>query len=87
MRYQVTFHGMVQGVGFRATAKDLARDFPVTGFVRNEPDGSVFLVVEGDEEQLEKYLDALRAALHEKIRSEELEAFEAERGYPGFEIR
>ena len=78
---------MVQGVGFRATAKDLARGFPVCGFVRNEPDGSVLLVVEGAEEHLERYLDALRQAQHDKIRSEELEAFDEERGYPGFEIR
>jgi acylphosphatase len=87
MRYQATFRGMVQGVGFRATAADLAKTHSVTGWVRNEPDGSVMLVVEGDEDEVEKYLDALRREMHEKIRSEELEVFEQERGYIGFEVR
>jgi acylphosphatase len=87
MRYQVSFRGMVQGVGFRATAKDFARGFPITGWVRNEPDGAVMLVAEGKEDDIERFLDALRQAMHDKIRSEELEVFEHERGYTGFEIR
>lgn len=87
MRYEVTFRGKVQGVGFRATAKDFAREFPISGWVRNEPDGAVMLVIEGEEEDLDRYLDALRQAMHDRIRSEELESFEVERGYTGFEIR
>ena len=33
----------MQGVGFRARARDTARAHPVTGWVRNEPDGTVCL--------------------------------------------
>ncbi len=87
MRYEVSFRGKVQGVGFRATAKDFARGFPISGWVRNEPDGAVMLVAEGSEEDLDRFLDALRQAMHDKIRSEELEVFEVERGYSGFEVR
>lgn len=49
MRRQYSFEGRVQGVGFRATARSIARRFPVTGWVRNEPDNSVVLQVQGAE--------------------------------------
>jgi len=44
--------GRVQGVGFRYSALDEARQFGLTGWVRNTPDGAVELVAEGPEEQL-----------------------------------
>lgn len=49
IRRQYSFIGRVQGVGFRATARSIARGFPVTGWVRNEPDNSVVLQVQGQE--------------------------------------
>lgn len=49
MRIVVQYQGRVQGVGFRATTRNLARGLPVTGLVRNEPDGTVRLEVQGDE--------------------------------------
>lgn len=40
--------GRVQGVGFRAFAKDAADALGLSGWVRNREDGSVEAVVEGD---------------------------------------
>lgn len=40
-------HGSVQGVGFRFAACQAAADCPVTGWVRNLPDGSVEIVAQG----------------------------------------
>jgi acylphosphatase len=40
--------GMVQGVKYRATAQREARRHGLTGWVRNEPDGTVLIDVEGD---------------------------------------
>src|SRR5262245_4151279 len=40
-RRQIRFHGRVQGVGFRVTARAIADEFAVSGWVRNEPDGTV----------------------------------------------
>ena len=48
IRCEMLFHGRVQGVGFRCTARSLARELNVTGWVRNLPDGSVQLLAEGD---------------------------------------
>lgn len=51
-RIEVVFHGRVQGVGFRATVAGLARDLPISGWVRNEPDGSVRLQAQGDRDEI-----------------------------------
>lgn len=52
----IKIFGRVQGVGFRYNAKREARKFNVTGFARNEPDGSVYIEAEGDNEQLKIFL-------------------------------
>lgn len=62
MRMRYNFQGEVQGVGFRATAARLARGFPVTGFVRNEDDGSVWMEVQGQVEDVERFTHALRTS-------------------------
>lgn len=41
------FVGEVQGVGFRWTARKVADDLGLSGWVRNEPDGSVSMELEG----------------------------------------
>jgi len=60
-RVSVRYEGRVQGVGFRYTAIEVAAGFAVTGFVRNEPDGSVTLVAEGAEKDLVALLHAVRS--------------------------
>lgn len=49
-------------MGFRYTTKEIAADFPVTGYVANAPDGSVQLVAEGEKFELEKFLHAMRSS-------------------------
>jgi acylphosphatase len=60
---QVIYCGRVQGVGFRMTARSLARRFPVAGHVRNRPDGTVELVALGDAPSVRKFLDAVASAM------------------------
>ena len=43
VRKRIIFHGRVQGVGFRFTAKHLANSIGLTGWVQNEYDGVQFL--------------------------------------------
>ena len=49
IRQRIVFHGRVQGVGFRYTAKYLARSMNLTGWVKNEYDGTVVMEVQGRE--------------------------------------
>lgn len=51
--------GHVQGVFFRDTTRRHAQQRDITGWVRNEPDGTVQVVAEGAEEELEQLLSFL----------------------------
>ena len=57
---RVIYQGRVQGVGFRYTAKDLARGYDVLGTVRNLPEGTVEMIVVGEGDELEDFLRDLR---------------------------
>ena len=82
---QVHYEGRVQGVGFRWTVKALAREFDVTGTVKNLPDGRVELVAQGEE--TEGFLDAIRkSALAGHIDNEHLETIPPVQGLRGFLI-
>lgn len=73
---RVIFEGRVQGVGFRYTAKDLARGYDVLGTVRNLPNGSVEMVVAGDSGEVNEYLRDLRedsAVAHHILKMQEEE--------------
>ena len=47
--------GEVQGVFFRESAKQVADQLGLTGFARNEPDGSVYIEVEGEDEPVGRF--------------------------------
>ncbi|MDW8276330.1 MAG: carbamoyltransferase HypF [Candidatus Nitrosocaldus sp.] len=59
LRYTITVHGRVQGVGFRPFIYRVARANNLHGYVRNMGDGSVEIVVEGHERDMERFLHAL----------------------------
>lgn len=59
IRKHFVFHGRVQGVGFRYTAKYLAQSLELTGWVRNEWDGTVSMEVQGREALINKLLKGL----------------------------
>ena len=58
--YNIRVRGHVQGVGFRYSAMRAAEMYNVYGFVRNEPDGSVYIEAEGESFNLEMYLEWCR---------------------------
>lgn len=87
MRCEVTYIGRVQGVGFRALAKHLAAEHGVTGWVRNEADGSVRLVAEGSDEAVQAFLNHVRDRLGSYITDEQVVTGSQTGRYAGFEIR
>lgn len=59
IRKRYTFRGRVQGVGFRYTAKQLANSMKLTGWVRNEYNGTVTMEIQGRETLINKVLVGL----------------------------
>jgi acylphosphatase len=82
----VRFYGRVQGVGFRYTTRSLAARLPVTGYVRNLPDGSVELVVEGAAADVERLLQGIAGELGQYIRSQDLSVQPSSGQFSTFEI-
>lgn len=48
--------GRVQGVFYRANTRRMAQLYNIKGFVRNEPDGSVYIEAEGEESNLQNFI-------------------------------
>jgi acylphosphatase len=57
---KIRIYGKVQGVFYRASTKEKADELGLKGFVRNEPDGSVYAEAEGTNEQLDKLINWCR---------------------------
>ena len=83
----LSIKGRVQGVFFRAWAREQAGRLGVGGWVRNCPDGHVEAHVEGDEAAVEQMIECLRqgppAADVEGVRIWDVDTFE----FNGFEVR
>lgn len=83
-RYRLRVLGVVQGVGFRWFTLMAARRLGLAGWVRNDADGSVEVLVEGSEGAVDRFVEELRrgpegAAVTEVRRSvERAEAGEGE---------
>jgi len=56
MSYRITVYGKVQNVGFRFYTARTAQEFKIEGFVRNEPDGSLYIEAEGETDVLETFV-------------------------------
>ncbi len=52
----ITIHGKVQKVGFRFAAIEQAIDLELTGLVKNYEDNKVVIEVEGEVDQLKRFL-------------------------------
>ena len=86
-RHEVYYSGRVQGVGFRYTARWVARRFAVTGFVKNLPDGRVHLVAEGRPDELRRFLDAVDAEMGHYVVDRQEQTGPATGRFQGFEMR
>ena len=60
VRYYVVFKGQVQGVGFRFTLYNYARQNGLTGWVRNRFDGAVEAQIQGEVSKIMEVIDLLR---------------------------
>ncbi len=54
--YNITVSGKVQGVFFRVFTQKEAKRLHITGFVRNQPNGDVYMEAEGEEALLQEFV-------------------------------
>lgn len=83
----VIYHGRVQNVGFRATARQIALGFAVAGFVRNLADGTVELVAQGESGEVGRLLAALAERMSALIQRTEETDLPQDASLQGFVIR
>ena len=83
----VFFGGHVQGVGFRYSVLQVAKEFEVTGYVRNLADGRVQLEAEGARGEVDAFVVAVEEKMHGFIRKTERSAGKREPQFSGFTIK
>lgn len=89
VRNHLVVHGRVQGVGFRATAKQIADQLDIHGWVKNNSNGTVEIDAEGDPDHLSKFIDKLNEGPtpFSKVRAVDIIEEASEKGYEKFKIK
>ena len=84
VRIYAVFHGEVQGVGFRYTARQAANALGLTGWVRNEYDGSVSAEIQGDRDSIQEWLRMVNSGRYidiSHVDTQEIDTVETERSF------
>ncbi len=84
VRRHFHFYGQVQGVGFRFQAMMAAQSLGLTGWVRNEHDGSVTMEIQGSEEEIAAAIDLIRNSRFIRIEKTETKLIPLEEGESSF---
>ena len=87
IRKEIRFTGAVQGVGFRYRAKYAASGCGVTGWVKNEWDGSVLMEAQGTNRQINEMLKMINASSYIQIDHLEYHEIPVEDNCKGFNKR
>lgn len=84
LQRRLTIHGLVQGVGFRASLAREARRLGLAGWVRNRRDGSVEAMVAGPQEAVDRIVAwARRGPRSAKVAA--VEVFAGDGSFDGFD--
>jgi acylphosphatase len=87
-RAEIIVHGLVQGVGFRYFVYGKAMELNLSGYVKNQYDGTVLTTVEGERSKIEILFDILKVGpMHADVRDIKIswQPYSAE--FSSFEIR
>ncbi len=83
----IFFSGRVQGVGFRYSTLQVAKEFEVAGFVQNLTDGRVVVEAEGRRAEIDAFVAAIEERMHGHVRKVERSAGQRAAQFKGFSIR
>lgn len=87
IRRKILFYGRVQGVGFRYRAGYAAESLRLTGWVRNEEDGTVSMEVQGDEASIDHMLRILQQDWYIDIVDMDIKNMVLQEDERSFEVR
>ena len=87
LRKRVCFYGRVQAVGFRFQAQHAAKRNRVTGWVKNEYDGSVTMEMQGTEQQINAVVAEIDCDPYIRIERMETKWLDPDPAERGFRIR
>lgn len=87
LTHRLVFSGRVQGVGFRYAVRSIAKRYPIAGYVRNLPDGTVELVARGAPGAIDKLIAEISLRFRDNIAGVERNSDWAEETPDGFDIR
>ncbi len=85
-RVRVIYQGRVQGVGFRWACAAAAEPFEITGWVRNEPDGTVLLEAQGEKRDIDAFLSTIDQRMASNIQSTSIVQIPPQEGETAFQI-
>ncbi len=87
IRKHFIFSGYVQGVGFRYHSSYMARDLGLTGWVKNEYDGSVVMEVQGEEALIDRLIIALNNDRYIEIQNIESKTIKLDEEERNFKVK
>lgn len=86
MLVKIVVRGHVQGVTFRHNTKLLAQELGLKGFVRNESDGSVLIIAQGGDDEIDQLVNWCRDSSPGVVRDIEVEEYKVDKKFKEFKI-
>ena len=87
VRKHIIFKGWVQGVGFRYRASNAAELYGVSGWVKNEFDGSVSMEIQGTHQQILDVITAIKRGSYIRIEDMDMKTTSVIPDERGFRVR
>ncbi|MCK4999958.1 MAG: acylphosphatase [Anaerohalosphaera sp.] len=82
----IIFTGRVQGVGFRFTAQRIAQRYDLVGYVKNIPNSSVEMLIQGRPKDIQACLNDIAETFAGHIRQTNIEDITPTTAYTAFNI-
>lgn len=83
----ILYKGMVQGVGFRYTARQIANSLGLNGYVKNLYSGDVEVKFEGNRNLILKFIEEIKEDMRRYISETEVKWSEYKDEFQNFQMR
>lgn len=84
IRYKIVFKGRVQRVGFRMEVCELAKRLELTGYCKNQQDGTVLTEIQGPDEKIKYLIRFMESLKRIKIRDKYINQMELDKNEYSF---